>query len=101
MDTQLSIEKLQLVVIPMRNDIRIWEKRIDDYVKRETGLKENIKTTYSLIWDQCSDTIRQKVESVEGFKSISEDGDAIELLKVLIDAAFNFKQLVSFILIPN
>ena len=100
MDTKLSIEKLQLVVIPMpsdpplestRTDIRIWEKRIDDYVKRETSLKENIKTTYSLIWGQCSDAMRQKVESVEGFKGISEDGDAIELLKALKDAAFNFQ----------
>jgi hypothetical protein len=81
MDTKLSIEKLQLVVIPMpsnpplestRINIRIWEKRIDDYVKRETSCKENIKTTYSLIWGQCSIVMRQKVESFESFKAFQK-----------------------------
>ena len=57
----------------------------------EKVLKENIKTTFSLIWNQCSDAMRQNMESVEGFKSILEDGDAIEqLLQALKDAEFNF-----------
>jgi hypothetical protein len=96
MDTKLSIEKLQISMPcdpPLESNctkIRIWEKQNDDYAKRETSLKENIKTTDSPIWGQCSDAMRQKVDSVEGFMSISEDRDAIELLKVLKDAVFNF-----------
>jgi hypothetical protein len=96
MDTKLSIEKLQISMPcdpPLESNctnIRIWENQNDDYAKRETSLKENIKTTDSPIWGQCSDAMRQKVESVEVFMSISEDRDAIELLKVLKDAVFNF-----------
>jgi hypothetical protein len=99
MDTKLSIEKVQLVVIPIPSDpplasthtnIRIWEKQMDDYVKHETRLKENIKTTYLLLWGKGSYAMCQQVVSVVGFKSISEVGDTIELLKVLKYAAFNF-----------
>jgi hypothetical protein len=70
MDVCLSIEKLQQVVItPLddpppdssRTDIRIWEKRIDDFVTRETILRETLKTTYLLILGQCTDLMRQRI----------------------------------------
>ncbi len=38
-----------------RSQIRIWEKRIYEFLKKETHLEENIKTVYSLIFGQtCS-----------------------------------------------
>jgi hypothetical protein len=57
-DTRLSIKSMKVFVIEQpedppedatRTEIRIWEKSIDDYVKRKTILTENIKTAYSLI----------------------------------------------------
>ena len=63
----------------------------DDYVKRKTVLVENIKTAYSLIWGQCSDVMRQKVEAYSGYPIISKHGDAIELLKVIKDVAYNYQ----------
>jgi hypothetical protein len=41
------------------------EKKVDEFVKRETYLDENLKTIYSLVWGQCTDIMRQKVESLE------------------------------------
>jgi hypothetical protein len=44
-----------------------------------------------LIWGQCSDLIRQKIESTEDFSNIALSGYAIELLKIIKDIAFNFQ----------
>ena len=52
MDARLSIENMEAVTIEVpsdppteasRTEIRIWEKKVDDYVNRETILKENLK----------------------------------------------------------
>jgi hypothetical protein len=92
MDTCLLIKNMQLLGISQpndspedatRTDIRIWEKNVNDYVKRKMILSENIKTAYSLIWGQCSDVMRQKVEAYPGYLSVSQNGDAIELLKII------------------
>jgi hypothetical protein len=100
MDTRLAIENLQYVAAKMPEDpkdnatkteLRIWEKRINDYVKRETITVENLKTAYSLIWGQCSDLMRQRLESASNFQVISTSGDAIELLKLIKSITYNFQ----------
>jgi hypothetical protein len=74
-----------------RTGIRIWEKSVNDYVKRKITLTENIKTAYSLIWGQCSNVMHQKVEASPGYVSVSQNGDAIELLKIIKDVAYNYQ----------
>jgi hypothetical protein len=100
MDTRLSIENMKVFVIKQpedppedatRTEIRIWEKSVDDYVKRKTILTENIKTAYSLIWGQYSDVMRQKVKTCTDFFMISQKGDAIGLLKLIKDTAYNYQ----------
>jgi hypothetical protein len=39
-----------------KTQLRIWEKKVDEFVKRETYLGENMKTMYSLIWGQYNET---------------------------------------------
>ena len=46
-----------------RTQVRIWEKQVDEHVKQEVHLVENLKTVYSLIYGQCSDALRMKLES--------------------------------------
>jgi hypothetical protein len=53
-----------------------------DNVKK-TIAKENLKTAYSLIWGQCSDPMRQRLESTDDFQLIAGNGDAIEPLKMI------------------
>jgi hypothetical protein len=74
-----------------RTEIRIWEKSVDDYVKRRTILAENIKTAYSLMWGQCSNVMRQKVETCPEYSVVSQTGDAIGLLKLVKDVAYNYQ----------
>ena len=100
MDTRLAIENLQYITCNVpedpsddatRTELRIWEKKIDDYVKKETITKENLKTAYSLIWGQCSDQMRQRLEASENFQNIASQGDAIELLKTIKNITYNYQ----------
>jgi hypothetical protein len=74
-----------------RTQVRIWEKKVYDYVTRCTVLEQNIKSTHFLIWGQCSDLMQQKVEASEGFDCITKRCDAIELLKIIKDIAYNLQ----------
>jgi hypothetical protein len=100
MDTRLAIENLQHIACEVpevpddnatKTQIRIWEKKIDDYVKKETITKENLKTAYSLIWGQCFDPMRQRLESTDSFQLIASQGDAIELLKMIKNITYNYQ----------
>jgi len=100
MDARLTLENLEPIVLetpedPLttatRTEIRIWEKLVDEYVTRRTLLRENIKTAYSLIWGQCSDLMRQRLEANESFNQISTKGDAIELLRMIKNTTYDYQ----------
>ena len=48
-------------------------KEIDEYMKRLNYYEENKTTLYSLIWGQCTDIMRAKLEALKIFKSIFFD----------------------------
>jgi hypothetical protein len=33
------------------------EKKIDEFVKRELALEENLRTLYTLMWGQCTEIV--------------------------------------------
>jgi len=70
---------------------RIWEKKVDTYVKRESIYEQNLETMYSVILGQCSDAMRAKLESQDEFERIADESDAVELLKLIKGIAFNFQ----------
>ena len=70
--------------------VRIWEKMVDEHVRRISYLEENIKSLYSLVWGQCSDVVRQKVEANKDFEGMADSGDGIKLLITLKGISFHF-----------
>jgi hypothetical protein len=99
-DARLAVETLELPTIDppadpaeeaSRSEMRIWEKLIDEHVKRITYLTKNMKTLYSLVWGQCTDIMRQKVEANSTFKTLSRTGDGLGLLKALKSVAYQFQ----------
>lgn len=50
----------------------IWKKELECYVKRKVALSENLRKAYSLVWGQCSDVMREKLEALSEFKAIRE-----------------------------
>jgi hypothetical protein len=99
-DVRLAIENLSLPTLVLPADPvddtnkrlnRIWEKEVDEYVKRKTYLEDNMKTVYSLVWGQCTDMTRQKLESLDAFDAITAGGDGLALLKAIKDLVYNFQ----------
>ncbi len=74
-----------------KTQVRIWEKRVDEFVKKETHLEENIKTIYSLIFGQCTEAMRAKLESIANHQLIAVASDGIQLLKNIKTVIYNFQ----------
>jgi hypothetical protein len=74
-----------------RTDTRIWEKGVDEHVKRKTMLTENIKTAYSLLLGQCSDALRAMLESRPNHATIEGAADSIGLLENIRTIMFQFQ----------
>jgi hypothetical protein len=68
-----------------------WEKKIDEFVKRELALEENLRTLYTLVWGQCTETMWARVEPVAKKKDMSDELDALALLKTFKSIAYNFQ----------
>jgi hypothetical protein len=99
-DIKIAIESLAMPTLKVPTDLAagatktkelIWKKKVEEYVRRETYLEENIKSLFSLVWGQCTDIMRQKVESLDAFEKLSAENDGIELLKAIKKTAFLFE----------
>jgi hypothetical protein len=99
-DVQRAVQKLTMPNMPVPADpadganksvFRMWEKKIDEFVKRELSLEENLRTLYTLIWGQCTEIERARLEAFDGYERMSEDYDTLTLLKAIKSIAFNFQ----------
>jgi hypothetical protein len=99
-DTRLAVYSLKATVLEKpdppedaddEGDKRIWEKEIDEYVREKKCLKENLKTLYSLVWGQCSDVIRTRIEALDNHEEMSLKGDSIGLLQAIKGIVYNFQ----------
>jgi hypothetical protein len=66
-DIKIAIESLAMPTLKVPTDPAvgatktkelIWKKKVEEYVRRETYLKENVKSLFSLVWGQCMDIMR-------------------------------------------
>ena len=99
-DARLAIENLVLptLTVPTAPDdetdrtlVKIWEKEIDEYVKRKICLADNMQTVYSLVWGQCTDIMRQKIEALPIYSTLTTKGDGLALLKAIKNLVYNFQ----------
>jgi hypothetical protein len=99
-DAKIALETLAVPTFPEPTDppndatrtrIRIWEKEVDDYVKRGTLLSENLRTAYSLIYRQCSKAMRAKLESRPNHATLEATADSIGLLENIRTVMFQFQ----------
>jgi hypothetical protein len=89
-DTGIAIESLAIPDLDMPDDppddanrtiVKICEKEVDEFIKRRSAMRENIKTLYSLVWGQCSENMRSRVEASPGYRVIADSLDGIGLLR--------------------
>jgi hypothetical protein len=67
-----------------------WTKRVDTMVCREDRFDEDLKKVCSLIWGQCTELLRAKLQAKDGCGQMKAEHDTIELLKSIKDCVFKF-----------
>jgi hypothetical protein len=74
-----------------QNQVRILERQVDEHVKCGTMLLKKLKTVYSLIYGQCSDAMRAKLELRPNHETIESACTAIQLLENIGTIMYQFQ----------
>jgi hypothetical protein len=82
---------LPTVPAPTATQTKIWELKIAAYVKKEDKIADNVRKLYSLVWGQCTDYMKSKLETVSTFQNISDTQDALGLLKEIKGFTYKFE----------
>ena len=101
-DIRRAIETLTLPTIPMpiapvADPIpvllaAIFNEQVKEYVKQTSRLQENIKRLWALVWGQCSDTIRTRLQALETYDNMHTASDGLQLLTAIKDLMFNVQE---------
>jgi hypothetical protein len=90
-DVRRAVQKLTMPNMPVPADpaegankaiVRMWEKKIDEFVKRELALEENLRTLYTVVWGQCTEIVRARLEAFDGYGRMSDDYDVTSLDRI-------------------
>ena len=99
-DVRKAIEDLSIPTIKLPDDLptdataaakRSWEKKVDECMKKELILEVNMKTLYSIIWGQCTELMRQRIQALPEYKKMNSDADSLTVLKAIRNQAFNYQ----------
>ena len=101
-DIRRAIETLTLPIIPTPKApvgdpipplvAAIFGEQVKEYVKQHSRLHENIKRLWALVWVQCSDTIRTRLQSLETYENMQAASDGLQLLIAMKDLTFNVQE---------
>ena len=70
----------------------IFSEQVKEYVKQTSRLHENIKHLWALVWGQCSDTIRTRLQALDTYNDIHTASDGLWLLIAIMDLMFNVQE---------
>ena len=62
-----------------------------EQMKKAKQMEEHNKTLFAIVWGQCTDALRQKIEALDNYENMSRDSDGIELLKTIRNTVYNFQ----------
>ena len=64
---------------------------MDEYVKQKSYLNQNMKMMYALVWGQCTDVMKWRLESAHDYETLSANRDSLGLLLAIKDLVYNFQ----------
>jgi hypothetical protein len=71
-------------------DKAIYKEEVKSYVIDKKLLESSMQKAYSIIYGQCSDGVRAKIEAMSNHIALSDAGDPIGLLKNIKTVMTNF-----------
>ena len=83
--TEMRLSTLEKPMKPVgeevdETDLAIWNEDVRDYSKRKRVLRGNLAAIHTVIWEQCSEAMKSKVKSLDGYKESAESNDCAWLL---------------------
>ena len=101
-DIRRAIKTLTLPTIPLPTApvadpmppllAAIFSEQVKEYVKQNSRLQENIKRLWALVWGQCSDTIRTRLQALDTYEDIHTASDGLRLLVAIKDLMYNVQE---------
>ena len=73
-----------------RTVTKIWEIEITKYIKRRDKIQANLKKLFSLVWGQCTELMRTKLQQMPSYEEINAHQDSIGLIKSIKGLTFKF-----------
>ena len=95
-----AIETLDVPTIPKPaplaetaddTDKAIWNEEIKEHVKHKKGVVTGMKKAHALIWGQCTEAMRAKLEAKDNHATIASSRDVVGLLKNIRAIMFHFQ----------
>ena len=99
-DIKMMVKKMDdtVITVPMdpkstatKTELKIWDKTVESYVKRIDLYAENKSTIYSVLWGQCSDTMKTKIKALANFETMSDHSNSLTLLKEIKGISYRFE----------
>ena len=72
-------------------EAEIFKQQISSYVKKQETIESGLQNAYSLIWGQCSEGIRAKLQGMPTHSAISQSGNPVDLLANIKTVMFQFQ----------
>jgi hypothetical protein len=69
----------------------IWKKQVEAHVKRLEKRDDNVCKAYMLVFGQCSEVVRSKLEAMSGYATMQSKYDLVELLSSIQTVMFSFQ----------
>ena len=93
----LSLPTIPMPIAPVADPIppllaAILSEQVKEYVKQTSRLQENIKRLWALVWGQCSDTIRTRLQALDAYEDMHSTSDGLQLLIAIKDLMFNVQE---------
>ena len=75
-----------------RSNKLIHRQRVNQYLVREQSYEENKKKLFMVVWDQCSKSLQNRLESIQGFDKIKRKRDVLKMLKKIKSHMYDFDE---------
>ena len=68
----------------------MYREDIKNYVKRRSILEDNMESVCEVVWGQCTQQTRAKVESSDKYAKVHNDSDLLGLFNLIKISSFDF-----------
>ena len=91
--TDMIEEPKDLTVAEKESDTKklIWKTKVQTYVRRIEAQEKNCQSIFAVIWGQCSNAMKNKLQSLREYESKSDSNDCVWILREIKAVTLRFE----------